>query len=158
MASRRTFAFVFSVLLCSGAALLNAAETPQTALLVLAKSDQTMFIVDPATQNIVGRVPAGPDPHEVVASTDGKFAFISNYGGGAYNTLTVIDLVEQRALPAVDLGPLRGPHGLVFAAGKVWFTAEAAKVIGSYDPATKKVDWVLGTGQNRTHMIFVSED
>src|ERR1019366_8464264 len=41
---------------------------------------------------------------------------------------------------------------------KVWFTAEAAKVIGSYDPATKKVDWVLGTGQNRTHMIYVSED
>ena len=94
----------------------------------------------------------------MVASTDGKFAFISNYGGGAYNTLTVIDLVEQKALPAVDLGPLRGPHGLVFAGGKVWFTAEGAKVIGSYDPATKKVDWVLGTGQNRTHMIFVSED
>src|SRR5207248_9550618 len=53
---------------------------------------------------------------------------------------------------------LRGPHGLVFVDGKVWFTAEGAKVIGSYDPAAKKVDWVLGTGQNRTHMIFVSED
>jgi DNA-binding beta-propeller fold protein YncE len=40
----------------------------------------------------------------------------------------------------------------------VWFTAEAAKVIGSYDPASKKIDWVLGTGQNRTHMVFVFED
>jgi YVTN family beta-propeller protein len=58
----------------------------------------------------------------------------------------------------VDLGPLRGTHGLAFVGGKVWFTTEAAKAIGSYDPATKKVDWVLGTGQNRTHMIFVSED
>jgi YVTN family beta-propeller protein len=94
----------------------------------------------------------------VVASTDGKLAFVSNYGGGAYNTITVIDLVAQKTLPAVDLGPLRGPHGLAFAGGKVWFTAEAAKVIGSYDPATKKLDWVLGTGQNRTHMIFVSDD
>jgi YVTN family beta-propeller protein len=139
-------------------AVLAAESTPSKALLVLAKTDNTLAIVNPVTLKVVARVPSGPDPHEVVASTDGKFAYISNYGGGAYNTVTVIDLVEQKALSAVDLGPLRGPHGLVFAGGKVWFTAEAAKVIGSYDPATKKVDWVLGTGQNRTHMIFVSED
>jgi YVTN family beta-propeller protein len=31
-------------------------------------------------------------------------------------------------------------------------------VIGRYDPATQKVDWVMGTGQNRTHMIYVSPD
>ena len=70
----------------------------------------------------------------------------------------VIDLVEQKPLPQIDLGPLRGPHGLAFAGGKVWFTAEVAKAIGSYDPAAAKLDWILGTGQNRTHMIFVSED
>jgi YVTN family beta-propeller protein len=46
----------------------------------------------------------------------------------------------------------------MFAGGKVWFTAEAAKAIGSYDPATNKVDWILGTGQNRTHMIYVFDD
>jgi len=53
---------------------------------------------------------------------------------------------------------MKGPHGLAFLGGKVWFTAEGAKAIGSYDPATQKVDWILGTGQNRTHMIFVFED
>ena len=58
----------------------------------------------------------------------------------------------------MDLGALRGPHGLAFAAGKVYFTAEVNKVIGRYDPSTGKVDWVLGTGQNRTHMILVSKD
>ena len=104
------------------------------------------------------RVPVGPDPHEVIASADGKFAYVSNYGGGAYHTLAVVDLVGQKALAPVDLGALRGPHGLVFVGGKVWFTAEGAKVIGSYDPATQKVDLVLGTGQNRTHMLFVSDD
>ena len=31
-------------------------------------------------------------------------------------------------------------------------------MIGSYDPASKKVDWVLGTGQARTHMVWVSDD
>ncbi len=127
-------------------------------LLVLSKSDQTLSLVDPSTLKVLHRVPSGPDPHEVVASTDGKWAFISNYGGGAYNTLTVVDLAAAQALPAVDLGPLHGPHGLDFKGGKVWFTAEVNKVIGSYDPAAKKVDWVLGTGQNRTHMVFVFDD
>lgn len=141
-----------------GSALLNAEPTPRESLLILSKAEQMVSIIDPSTLKVVARMPSGPDPHEVVASTDGKMAFISNYGGGAYNTLTPVDLVAQKSLPAVDLGPLRGPHGLMFAGGKVWFTAELAKVIGSYDPATKKVDWVLGTGQNRTHMIYVFED
>jgi YVTN family beta-propeller protein len=103
-------------------------------------------------------MPVGNDPHEVIASTDGATAYVSNYGFGTYNTLAVLDLVAHRALPSIDLGPLRGPHGLTFVGGKTWFTAEAAKAIGRYDPATRKVDWILGTGQNRTHMIYVSDD
>src|SRR5438132_12351456 len=78
--------------------------------------------------------------------------------GGGHHTISMVDLRERKALPPIDLGVLRGAHGLAFAHGKVWFTAETNKVIGSYDPANKQVDWVLGTGQNRTHMIAVSED
>ena len=66
-----------------------------------------------------------------------------------------MDLIAQKPLPAIDLGALHGPHGLVFRDGKVWFTAEAARSIGSYDPATGKIDWIMGIGQNRTHMIYV---
>jgi YVTN family beta-propeller protein len=40
----------------------------------------------------------------------------------------------------------------------LYFTAEGAKVVGRYDPATQKIDWVVGTGQNRTHMVIVSKD
>ena len=84
-------------------AVLLAESTPPKTLLVLAKTDNTLAIVDPVTLKVVARMPSGPDPHEVIASADGKFAYVSNYGGGAYNTITVIDLVEQKALPAVDL-------------------------------------------------------
>jgi YVTN family beta-propeller protein len=128
---------------------------PPQALLVLAKRDQTLAIVDPATLKVVAKVPVGADPHEVVASADGKTAYVSDYGGGSLHTLSVVDLVAQKPLPAIDLGPLGGPHGVTFVAGKTWFTAEGAKVVGRYDPAAQKVDWVLGTGQNRTHMIYV---
>jgi YVTN family beta-propeller protein len=127
-------------------------------LLALSKQDHTLSIVDPASLQVVARVPVGDDPHEVVASADGKTAYVSNYGFGAFHTLAVIDLVGQKQLPFIDLGALRGPHGLTFAQGKVWFTAEAAKAIGSYDPATGKIDWIMGIGQNRTHMLYVFPD
>jgi YVTN family beta-propeller protein len=143
-----------------GIAVLNGETSPSTSLLVLAKSDRTVSIVDPATLKVLARMPSGPDPHEVIADTDGKLAYISNYGGpgGAYHTISVVDLREHKALAPIDLGVLRGAHGLAFVGGKLWFTAETNKVIGSYDPAARRVDWVLGTGQNRTHMIFVSPD
>jgi YVTN family beta-propeller protein len=70
----------------------------------------------------------------------------------------VVDLIAQHEEPLIDLGALRGPHGLAFQQGKVWFTAEAAKAIGSYDPESGKVNWIMGTGQNRTHMLYVFPD
>jgi YVTN family beta-propeller protein len=140
------------------ASLVRAEATPSKALLVLSKGDHTLSIVDPVSQKVIASMPSGPDPHEVIASADGKMAFISNYGGGAYNTITVVDLINQKTTGAIDLGALRGPHGLDFADGKLYFTAEAAKVIGRYDPSSEKIDWVMGTGQDRTHMVWVSRN
>jgi len=149
----------FAVLLgIVGMGLARPESTPREALLVLSKGDHTLAIVDPVSLKVVAKAPVGEDPHEVIASRDGKTAYVSNYGFGTYNTLTVIDLIGQKRVRAIDLGPLRGPHGLMFVGGKTWFTAEAAKAIGSYDPAKGAVDWILGTGQDRTHMIFVTED
>jgi YVTN family beta-propeller protein len=153
-------AMLTSILICSTAAALLARQAvppANGALLVLAKADQTLSVVDPATLKVLGRVPSGPDPHEVAVSDDGRVAYIANYNGGG-NIITPVDLVAMKALPPIDLGPLRAPHGVEFVGGKLWFTAEAAKAIGSYDPQAQKVDWVLGTGQNGTHMVHVSRD
>ncbi len=141
-------------------AIRGSAQTPAPALLVLEKSDEKLAIVDPGSLKVVGRAPSGGAPHEVVASDDGKFAYISNYASerGMLKTLSVIDLNTQKPMTTVDLGALRAPHGLAFGDGKVYFTAEANKVIGRYDPASNQVDWVLGTGQNVTHMIVLSKD
>jgi YVTN family beta-propeller protein len=142
-------------------AVLLAQNTPRESLLILSKHDHTLAIVDPATLKVLTRIPIGDDPHEVIASFDGKTAWVSNYGGngaGALHTLAVVDLIQQKPLASIDLGALRGPHGLDFAGGKLWFTAEAAKAFGSIDPASGRVDLILGTGQNRTHMIYVAQD
>jgi len=148
----------FALLALVPADCLFAQPTPAAALVALSKQDHTLAIIDPASLKILATVPVGDDPHEVVASADGKTAYVSNYGFGAFHTLTMIDLVGQKPAGVIDLGALRGPHGLDFQAGKVWFTAEAAKAIGSYDPATAQIDWIMGTGQNRTHMVYVFPD
>ena len=159
----RTPRRLFCLVACLGLALLAAlhasAQTPSETLLVLSKSDLSLAIVDPVSLRVVGRAPSGPDPHEVIASADGRLAYISNYGGSDsdLNTISVVDLVSQKALPAIDLGALHSAHGLAFAGGKLYFTVETNKALGRYDPATQKVDWVLGTGQDRTHMVWVSE-
>ena len=90
---------------------------------------------------------------------DGALAFASNYAGGkGGNSLSVIDIASRTERHHVELAPLARPHGLWVAGGKVYFTAEANLAIGRYDPAANKVDWILGTGQERTHMIVVSRD
>jgi YVTN family beta-propeller protein len=127
-------------------------------LLALSKRDHTLALADPTTLQILARVPVGQDPHEVIASADGRMAYVSIYGGGRYHALSVIDLSARRALPDVDTGALSGPHGLAFAGGKVWFTAEGAKAVARYDPSTRSIDWIMGTGQNRTHMLYVTPD
>jgi YVTN family beta-propeller protein len=154
----RTAAIALASLLAvlAGAA---SAQTPSPALLVLEKNDNMMAIVDPATFKIVGRVPSGPDPHEIEASADGKLAYISNYGGldSSFNTISIVDVAEKKALPPIQLGALHSTHGLCLAGGKLYFTAETNKVIGRYDPASHTVDWILGTGQDRTHMVIADE-
>jgi YVTN family beta-propeller protein len=156
MKPRFGWAFLSLTVLLAGWACAH--NSPKATLLALSKQDRTLAIVDPVSLRVLARIPVGNDPHEVVASADGKTAYVSNYGFGAFHSLTPIDLMEQKPLPAIDLGALRGPHGLVFAQGKVWFTAEAAKAIGSYNPATGQIDWIMGTGQNRTHMLYVFPD
>lgn len=160
MFSMKIGVVVGCLLVCLWAGLASA-QTPSPALLVLEKDDRRLAIVDPVQLKVVARVDAGDDPHEIVATDDGRFAYISNYGAFSANpghTLSVVDLVSQKRLPSVELGALRAPHGLEFVYGKVYFTAEGSKAIGRYDPASQRIDWVLGVGQNRTHMLVISPD
>jgi YVTN family beta-propeller protein len=136
----------------------TAQTIPSRSLLALSKADHILAIIDPVTLKVIARIPVGSDPHEVIASADGKTAYVSIYGGGSLHELNVIDLVAQKPLPSIDTRPLFGPHGLTFADGKVWFSAEGSKAVGRFDPSTGTMDWCMGTGQNRTHMVYVTRD
>jgi len=150
----------------TGVALGVAVFTPRSwgqvaehpVLLALSKTDHTLSIVDPVTLKVIAKMPVGPDPHEVIASADGTRAWVSNMLNSQGHELDVLDLVNHKALPSIDTAPMVGLHGLDFQGGKVWFTAQGAKSIGRLDPATGKTEWIMGTGQDFTHLIRVMPD
>lgn len=151
---RRTITVFLLALFCCAA---YAAEKP--LLLVLNKPGNKLLIVDPSAQKILGEVPTGNGPHEVTVSAGGKLAFVSNYGDQTPgDSLSVIDLEARKELRRVNLGALRRPHGIVESKGKIYFTAEANKLIARYDPAVDRIDWLMGTGQDLTHMLVINKD
>ena len=138
-----------------------AAEAPSPALLVVIKDENALGIVDPATKKLVGKVIVGNIPHDVVVSTDQKLAFVSNHGPretNPGNTISVIDIAAQKEIRRVDIGPRSRPHGLWYAGGKLYFTAEGNQLIGCYNPATNQIEWRLGVGQTRTHLLLLTKD
>ena len=90
----------------------EAARAPR--LLVLNKADHTLAIVDPATMQVVARVPTGEGPHEVAVSADGRTAYVSNYGAEKPgNSLSVIDLAVFDAATRKELKRFQMGEGLV---------------------------------------------
>ena len=149
---------VAAAILATSAVLVAQSATGR--LLVLNKEDATFVIVNPDSGAVLGKVPVGQGPHELVASTDGKYAFASNYGTGPApgHTISMIDIAALKELRRIDVAPLSRPHGLAFLNGKLYFSAEADKKIARYDPATDKIDWQFETGQNATHMVLPTKD
>ncbi len=152
----------FWILMGIALAAMSAAARQQPAsgplLLVLNKTDATLAFVNPDTGEVTARVPTGEGPHELVVSTDGRLAFASNYGATSPgSTISVIDVAARKELRRVDVSPLRRPHGLAFADGKLYFTAEMNRLFARYDPESNRIDWLMGTGQTTTHMIWVND-
>jgi DNA-binding beta-propeller fold protein YncE len=152
---RHSLRFVLSCVVLVTSANVAAAQTPSSArLLVLLRNASALAIVDPATGKVLGRVPVGRDPHEVAVTPDGATAFVASPGVG----ISMIDVRAMKEIRRIDTGTASAPHDVLYAGGKLYFTAEGYKSIGRYDPAANKVDWMLGIGQDGTHLLVLAKD
>src|SRR5262245_5189443 len=107
--------FVLSCLALAALANAAAAQTPSSArLLVLLRNASALAIVDPASGQVLGRVPVGRDPHEVAVTPDGLTAFVASPSQG----ISVIDVPAMKELRRVDTGALSAPHDVLYAGGK----------------------------------------
>ena len=140
-------------------ALSSTALAQGPRLVVLNKEDATLVTVDPASGRSSARCPRArgrtrwpcrPTARRPSSGTTGA--------SGPGNTISVVDLGAMKELRRFDVSPLRRPHGIFVDDGKVYFTAEANRLVGRYDPASNQVDWLFGTGQVSTHMVWVNRD
>src|ERR1043166_6012496 len=85
-----------------------AAQSPSKGrLLVLLRNASALAFVDPASGNVLGRVPVGRDPHEVTVTPDGATAFVASPGVG----ISMIDVRAMKEIRRIDPGaPRRPPH------------------------------------------------
>ena len=153
------FLLAFQPLLAQGASqavdpdspVVSFGPTPKEALLVGEKAAGRLVIIDPETLEIVARIPAGGNLHEL--ATDGRYVYIgSNLPG-----ITVVDAIAQKRVEPIDISAFGDRHAITFAGSHLYVGHENQRLISRYDPATKKFDEVIGL-PGGSHMLIVTAD
>jgi len=136
-------------------------------LLVANKGDHTLGIVDPVAGRQIATVEeSGVTGHELIASPDGRTAYVPIYGdsgvgrpGSDGRAIDVIDLVSRRRLATIDLGRAERPHCAQFGRdGRLYVTTELSQSLAVIDPRTNAVVERIPTGQPESHMLALSRD
>jgi YVTN family beta-propeller protein len=150
------------------ALLATAGYAQQGRLLVAQKDDRSLAIVDPAAGKVITSVAEdGVTGHEVVASPDGRLAYVPIYGdsgvgqpGTDGQTMVVIDIAQQKVVGTVDFGHPVRPHMPIFGPknGLLYVTTELDHTVTIIDPKTLKILGSIPTGQPESHMLAISHD
>lgn len=150
-----------------GVAVLGACASAQV-LLVAQKGEGSLGIIDPAAGKLVVSVPEGGfTGHEVIASSDGRTAYVPIYGNSGVgqpgtdgSKLVAIDIASRKIVGTVDFGHGVRPHMPLFGPkdGLLYVTTELDKTISIVDPKTLKIVGTIPTGQPESHMMALSHD
>jgi YVTN family beta-propeller protein len=157
---------VLAALLAVGAAQ-RPAPRPKVTAIILHKRAQTLGAYDPDTGRKLGTpVTVGPKPHEMVASSDGKRLYVTDYGverfsdvaaGG--NSISVVNLATLKSEPVIDLGRYHRPHGIERGhSGRLWVTTDFPPSVLIVDPDARKIVSALELDQSLPHMLALSAD
>jgi YVTN family beta-propeller protein len=150
-------------------ALLSTAIAAQQARLVVAeKGQQSLAIIDPVAGKVLASVPEGGiTGHEVIASPDGRLAYVPIYGNSGVgkpgtdgSSMAVIDLALQKVIDTVAFPHPVRPHCPFFGPkdGLLYVSTELDQSITQIDPKTLKIVGELPTGQPESHMFALSHD
>jgi DNA-binding beta-propeller fold protein YncE len=125
-------------------------------IVVVNKSVATARIIDVGSGETLATLPTGDGPHEVVISSDGARAVVTDYGartGGS--TLTVIDIEGLRVERTIDLGEYTRPHGAAFLPGDelLAVTSEASDHVVLVRVADGELVSAIPTGHPGSHML-----
>jgi len=167
------FALVLIALSLSAAFLLVRtraveADTLSNFLLVANKGDHTLGLIDPQAGRQIATVDeAGVTGHEVIASPDGRTAYVPIYGdsgvglpGSDGNNLVVVDLASRKVTGSIDFGRGVRPHCPMIGPkdGLLYVTTELDQSVTIIDPKTLKTVGSIPTTQPESHMLAITRD
>jgi hypothetical protein len=137
-------------------------------LLVANQKDQSLSLIDPvAAKQITAIKVGGVTGHEVVATLDGKTAFVPIYGDSGVGKpgtngefISVIDLQSRKVVGKIDFGHGVRPHCAIYDpnSGMLYVTTELDKSVSVIDPKTMTIVGSVPTGQEQSHMLVLSKD
>ncbi|HEV2577142.1 MAG TPA: cytochrome D1 domain-containing protein [Acidobacteriaceae bacterium] len=151
-----------SAVLCAGAGAQS--------LLVANQGNATLSVIDPASGKQVAAIEEktpGVHGHEVVASTDGRTAFLPIYGSTGVgkpgidgHEMLVIDVPSHTVVGHVDFGHGLRPHLPVLDAKRhlLYVTTELDDAVTVIDTRTLKIVGKVPTGAEQSHMLVLSHD
>jgi len=140
----------------------------ESVLLVANQGDRDLSIIDPAVAQQIAVIPeGGVTGHEVVASPDGRTAYVPIYGdsgvgkpGSDGRNMVVIDIPTRKVIGNVDFGRGVRPHCVVYDPNRdlLYVTTELDQSVTAVDPRTLKVVGSVPTTQAESHMLAISHD
>jgi YVTN family beta-propeller protein len=143
-------------------------DSPGPLLLVANKGDHTVGLIDPRAGRQVATVDVnGITGHELVASPDGRLAYVPIYGNSGVgqpgtdgSNVAVIDLGARKLAGNVDFGHGVRPHCARIGPrdGLLYVTTELDQSIAVIDPHTLKVVGNIPTTQPESHMLAITRD
>jgi YVTN family beta-propeller protein len=147
---------------------VSAGFAQQGRLLVTQKGYRSLAIVDPAAGTVIASVQEGGiTGHEVIASADGRLAYVPIYGNSGVGkagtdgqNMVVIDIAAQKVVASVDFGHGVRPHMPILSPrdGLLYVTTELDRAVTIVDPKTLKIVGSIPTGQAQSHMLALSRD
>jgi len=115
-------------------------------LLVLNQKDGTLMVFDEPSHALLATVPVGREPREVVATLDGRKAYVVN---GGDPSLSVVDLLHYKVERSLRPDQLREPRGLAVSPGRgVVLTSGGSHRLFLLDAARDVVERVITTNQS----------
>ena len=127
-----------------------------------------MGIIDPSAGKQVAEVPEGGiTGHEVIASPDGKVAYVPIYGNSGVGkkgtdgrNIVVIDIPSRKVIGNIEFDHGVRPHCPIFdrTRGLLYVTTELDQTITIIDPKTLKIVGTIPTGQPESHMLAITSD
>jgi DNA-binding beta-propeller fold protein YncE len=133
----------------------------ESVYLILQKAESSLGFYTPLGKHLAS-VPVGKHPHELVISSDRRFAYTTDNGtmlleqaGQGGNTVSIIDLTERRSVGEISLGRFRRPHGIDIdrRTGQLVVSCELPDRLLLLDPVTRKVLRDYDTQGKTSHMV-----